>query len=326
MIRRLLLIVAVGLFCSTGYAGTQKTRVLLDTDANNELDDQHAIAYALFSGNDFDVEGITVNRTRNGGAIEQHVKEAQRIVSLCNLEGEVRVYKGADKSFDEIKDHITEPTFDGVDAVDFIIERANTKSDRKLVLLPVGKLTNVALALHKNPSIATKVRIVWLGSHYPAPCEYNLENDIGALNYILATDVPFEMAVVRSGKPSGTAAVQASRAEIRQRMPGLGPHISTPVAGRHGNTFNNFGDYSNELFNHSHHELRSLFDMAAVAIVKNPDWAESPSMPCPLMVDGKWVERPENPRKIILWENFDKDAIMQDFYATMEAPVLTGTE
>jgi len=66
--------------------------------------------------------------------------------------------------------------------------------------------------------------------------------------------------------------------------------------------------------------------MAAVAIVKNPDWAESPSMPCPLMVDGKWVERPENPRKIILWENFDKDAIMQDFYATMEAPVLTGTE
>jgi inosine-uridine nucleoside N-ribohydrolase len=27
-----------------------------------EVDDQHAIAYALFSGNHFEVEGITVNR------------------------------------------------------------------------------------------------------------------------------------------------------------------------------------------------------------------------------------------------------------------------
>jgi hypothetical protein len=38
--------------------------VILDTDANNELDDQHAIAYLLFNGQVFDVEGITVNRTR----------------------------------------------------------------------------------------------------------------------------------------------------------------------------------------------------------------------------------------------------------------------
>ena len=39
-----------------------KTRVLLDTDANNEIDDQHAIAYLLLSGDAFVVEGITVNR------------------------------------------------------------------------------------------------------------------------------------------------------------------------------------------------------------------------------------------------------------------------
>ena len=47
--------------CSAVHA--EKTRVILDTDANNELDDQHAIAYTLFSGNDFEVEAITVNRT-----------------------------------------------------------------------------------------------------------------------------------------------------------------------------------------------------------------------------------------------------------------------
>jgi len=32
---------------------SDKIRVILDTDANNELDDQHAIAYMLFNGSTF---------------------------------------------------------------------------------------------------------------------------------------------------------------------------------------------------------------------------------------------------------------------------------
>ena len=35
---------------------SNKVRVLLDTDANNEIDDQHAIAYLLLSGDAFLVE------------------------------------------------------------------------------------------------------------------------------------------------------------------------------------------------------------------------------------------------------------------------------
>ena len=31
----------------------KKVRILLDTDANNEIDDQHAIAYLLLSGDSF---------------------------------------------------------------------------------------------------------------------------------------------------------------------------------------------------------------------------------------------------------------------------------
>ena len=67
---------------SRAHAQT-RTRVLLDTDANNELDDQHAIAYMLFSGDVFDVEGITVNRTRGGGDVEQQAEEAERITTLA---------------------------------------------------------------------------------------------------------------------------------------------------------------------------------------------------------------------------------------------------
>ena len=297
-----------------------KIRVILDTDANNELDDQHAIAYMLFNGKVFDVEGITVNRTRNGGTIDDHFAEADRIVRLCDLHSEIKIYKGASGTYEEIKDQLHQPQFDGSEAVNFIVERANVQDSRKLVLLPVGKLTNIALALTKDPSIADKVRIVWLGTNYSDPGEYNFDNDISALDPIINSDVEFEMVMVRYGKPSGTDAVKAYLSDFQKKMPGKGPHISEPVTGRHGRTFTNFGDYSVDLFEkfRGNPSSRPLFDMAAVAIVKNPDWADRVVINAPKFADGKWIDQPDNPRKIVIWENFDKDKIMQDFYHTME--------
>jgi purine nucleosidase len=303
-----------------------RTRVLLDTDANNELDDQHAIAYMLFSGGAFQVEGITVNRTRGGGDVEQQAKEAERIVALASLEGKLAVIRGANGSFADIAPHVREPGFDGHAAVDAIIRAAKKPSAAKLVLVPIGKLTNIALALKKDPSIASRVRIVWLGSNYPQPGEYNQENDEGALQYLLDVDVPFEIAVVRYGTPSGTDAVRVSRDTIHARMPGKGPRIRKPVTGRNGGTFTTFGDYSVDLFDHINMSgtppSRALYDMAAVAIVKNPAWAHPRRIPAPQLVASKWVERPNNRRTIVVWENFDRDAILKDFYATIERPVL----
>ena len=307
---------------SSGQSNLEKTRVILDTDANNELDDQHAIAYLLFNGDVFDVEAITVNRTRAGGGVDQHLAEARRVVELCGLGGQIPVLRGADKSFEEIKGQLDGPDFDGAEAVNFIIERAKAADSRRLVLLPVGKLTNIALALAKEPSIIPKVRVVWLGSNYPDPGEYNQVNDEPSLNYILDTGVDFEIAIVRYGKPSGTDAVRATLDEIRKIMPGKGPKVSPPVTGRHGGEFSCFGDYAISLFKnitlHGDPPSRALFDMAAVAIVKNPAWAEAVTMPAPILNDSRWVERPDNPRKIVLWENFDRDAILADFYDRME--------
>jgi len=300
---------------------TAKTRVLLDTDANNELDDQHAIAYLLLNRDVFDVEGITVNSTRYGGDVSQHAEEAERIVRLCDRFPEITVYRGADGSFEEIEDQVGGSSFDGAEAVNLIIERAHTNDERVLVLLPVGKLTNIALALKKDPSIIPKVKVVWLGSNYPEPGEYNQENDEPALSYILDTNVDFEIALVRYGTPSGTDAVRVTLGEIRRTMPGKGRRIAEPVPGRHGGEFITFGDYSVDLFEHiglpDETASRALFDMAAVAIVKNPSWASRRTIPAPALIDGEWVERPENTRAIALWEHFDRAGIMADFFDTM---------
>lgn len=334
MLTRILFVSGLVLACGGVFAQSavgeemEKIRILLDTDANNELDDQHAIAYMLFNGDIFDVEGITVNRTRGGGGIEKHVEEAERVVRLCAQYPQVKIYAGADGNYDEILPHIADETFDGSEAVDFIIERANAEDDRELVLMPIGKLTNIALALKKDPSIAEKVRIVWLGSNYPEPGEYNQDNDEPSMVAVLELDVKFEMVTVRYGKPSGTDAVKASLAEIRRIMPGKGPSISAPVAGRHGGEFSTFGDYSVELFEkfEGHSTERPLFDMAAVAIVKNPNWATHTIIGAPRFADGKWTDRPDNPRRIVLWEHFDKEGILRDFYTRMDKYVLAKPE
>ena len=296
--------------------------VLLDTDANNELDDQHAIAYMLFNSDIFNIVGITVNATRGGGDIHQQMAEAQRVVKLCGYEKKVKVIPGASKDFKEIAPYLDQPDFDGHQAVDFIIRSALELDRGKLVVVPIGSLTNVALALEKDPSIASLIRVVWLGSNWPDPGEYNLDNDTTAVNPVIENrQLEFEICTVRYGQSTGTAAVAVSVAEIREKMEGLGIPQQQAVEGRHGGSFNNFGDYSIELFENIGDEVRPLFDVCALAIIKDPRWAKPVKVPAPRLVGEEWIERPGNSHHIIFWENFDREAILNDFYHTMKNPV-----
>ena len=302
-----------------------KHRVIFDTDANNELDDQHALAYLLLNGDHFTVRGITVNATDSGGEIGNHFLEAERIMKLCRQDGKIPLLSGADGDFEEIKTSIKEDQFDGSEAVNFIVQEALRAGDEKLVLIPVGKLTNIALALLKEPAIAERIRIVWLGSNYPGPGEYNQDNDIPSMNYVLSTPAPFEMVTVRYGEPSGTAAITVTQSHINENMPGRGPQIEDPITGRHGGTYHNFGDYAVSLFEHIYYHdearERALFDLAAVAVIKTPSWGQVRSHPRPVYRDSSWVEQPDNALEMIIWENFDKDAIVEDLYRTLDNPV-----
>lgn len=304
----------------------EKIKLIFDTDANNELDDQHALAYLLLNGDVFDVKGITVNATVNGKGIQGHYDEAERVMQLCNLKDSLPLLKGAEGNFKTISKDFDPDAYDGQEGVDFMLEETQKDS---VIIVAVGKLTNIALALKKDPGFAERTTIVWLGSNYPEPGEYNQDNDTIAMNYVLNSKIPFEMVTVRYGKPSGTDAVAVTQDEIAQRMPGLGPKATVPIIGRHGGTFDTFGDYSVNLFTHIFDEAhiqtnatksRPLFDMVALAVLKNGDWGETRSIPAPVFVNNSWVERPENTRQIIVWENFDREEILNDFYETIAFP------
>ena len=311
----------IPVFTSCSY--NKKSGLIFDTDTNNEIDDQHALAYLLFNSEKFDIKGITVNATVNGGGIDEHYEEANRIMQLCAWDNKIPLIKGANGNFVKIEKTVKSANFDGHEAVEFIIKEAlKYNSKEKLIVLAVGKLTNVALAIKKEPLIIPNIRIVWLGSNYPEPGEYNLENDIISMNYLLNTNVEFEIVTVRYGELSGTDFVKITKDEVEDNIINLGVKIENPVLGRHGGQFYSFGQYSKSLFENIRYfgnpPSRSLFDMAAVAILKNPSWAKSKIIPSPIMIDGEWVEQEDNIRKIKIWEHFEKESILSDFYNSLK--------
>ena len=244
--------------------------VIVDTDANNELDDQHALAYVLLNGDTFDVKGVTVNATRGGGDIHGHYEEARRVMALCGVAG-IPLHAGANGSFEAIRPTMRQADYDGKAAVDFIIARAKAQpAGTPLVLLPIGKLTNIALALGEGPVDREE------GPHRVARIElsrageYNQDNDPEALRYVLSTDVPFEMVLVRYGTPSGTDAIRVTPEDVKARFAGRGPRAAAPVMGRHGEAFSTFGDYSVNLFAHIKFDRtppsRALYDVGAAAV------------------------------------------------------------
>ncbi len=321
----LAIILAAFVGCGRKAEDVRPADVIFDTDANNELDDQHAIAYLLLNGDAFNVLGITTNATRVGGPAAEHSLEARRVLGLIGKAGEgVQVIDGATGNFLDIKDSLGNDVYDGSEAVDFIIGKAEAYSpENPLTLIAVGKLTNVALALLKAPGIAGNIRLVWLGSNYPQPGEYNMENDIPAMNYVLDTDIPMEIVTVIGKEGRGTDYVRVTLDFVHENFAGLGPHVDIPVEGRHGGEFSCFGDYAIDLFEHINlkgpEKTRALYDMAAVAIVKNPKWAVPYEIPAPEYVEGKWVARDDNPRKVTVWDDFSKDGIVEDFIETLKA-------
>jgi len=306
------LITGLVLFSCTSK--NNKIPVILDTDANNELDDQHAIAYMIFNDDLFDVRGVTTNRTWGGGPVEEHTKEARRIVHLCDADDRIQVISGANGNYSTIKDSLENPVYDGKKAVEFIIQQAHTMTGgEKLVLIPIGKITNIALALKKDPSIIQKIKVVWLGTNWPGPGEYNMENDTSAVNPVIESGVEIWICTVAGG----TAEVRTTRTEITNRLKGKGIKVD-PVEGRHGGSFDRLGDYLVNLWENVSEETRSLFDMANVATVKNPQWAVDTLVYGTRLINGQWTSDASARDSVRFFRNYDVPAVINDFWQTME--------
>ena len=180
---------------------------LIDTDTAS--DDAVALIMALRSP---EVQVVAITAVAGNVAVEQAARNALYTAELCG--SGARVFLGAQKPLkrahapadwfhgkDGLGDHGYAPprrTAEKQDAPDAIVE--SIQSHPGLVLVTLGPLTNVALALEKNPGIAGQVsRCVIMGG---APCcegnvtaaaEYNIWCDPEAARIVLQSGLPIEL-------------------------------------------------------------------------------------------------------------------------------------
>ena len=184
------------------------TRILIDCDPGH--DDMVAIMVAAASP-ELELVGVTTVAGNQTGA-----KTCLNALKTLTLIGEtgIPVARGADKPlFRELtvapEIHgvsgldgapLPEPGFHGVEAhaVDFLIKTI-MESGTPTTLVPTGPLTNVALAMLKDPRITTKLeRIVLMGgavydSNITPAAEFNIYVDPEAAKVVFGSGVPITM-------------------------------------------------------------------------------------------------------------------------------------
>ncbi|MBQ9643972.1 MAG: nucleoside hydrolase [Lachnospiraceae bacterium] len=162
-------------------------RVLIDTDAKNEADDQFAIVQALLSPKLENCGFIAAHfGTRLPDSMERSYLELEKIFDLMGFEKDGMIFRGAGRA---IPDKATPQVSEGAQK---IVDEAMKDDPRPLYVLVLGPLTDMASALLMEPRIAQRCTVIWIGGgRYPnGGIEFNLGNDIEAANVVFSSKVP----------------------------------------------------------------------------------------------------------------------------------------
>jgi len=292
-------------------------QVFLDTDARCEADDQHFIAYTLYS--DLDVLGI--NSIHNGDPYSEAINygEVYNIMNLMRLAGKPwnsmpvdRVFHGATEQLTPPSSGVwwdTEPVItDGSKAI--LAAARGASPDNPLIVLPVGPCTNVASAIlqarNEGFELRDRMKIIWLGgleNDYHE--EYNGGNDPWSVYVMGQSGLDVQILL---GHPTSLKLNIDKRIESH-----LYPN-------------NDLGDYLMTIIPvfqwGSTTVLKSIHDVCVPAVVisnyKGYNWVTKTA---PVEVTGpendyRWVESDSSSTVRLIWD-IDGEAMKTDLFNTL---------
>jgi len=185
------------------------TKIILDCDPGHD----DAIAMMLAWGNP-DIELVGVTTVMGNQTIEKVTRNALAVARVAGITG-VPFARGAHRPLVrevEVADSIhgesgldgpvlPEPTItlDPRHAVDFIIDTIMAAEPGQITLIPTGALTNIAMAVRKEPRIVERVREVVLmggavgGGNWSATSEFNIVIDPEAAHIVFNERWPLTM-------------------------------------------------------------------------------------------------------------------------------------
>ena len=276
-----------------------KINLILDTDTYNECDDQFALSYLIKSKDLFNIEAITVapySHTKRDLTVrdgqELSYNEILKICNWLNFDTNNKVFKG---SMDYIQNGYDEKN----NAVNKIIEIA--LKNNKTYILGIGAITNIALAIKKEPKIVNKIEIVWLGGNelgYEDNLEYNFRQDVEAVKIVFESKVKLTILPCKK-------IVSELRIDI--------------------NTLKKYLENKSELCNylierfyndgyHGVQESRVIWDISVIAYMINKKWFETEQISCPNIRNDTSYEITDNRHNITFVTKLDRNKIYEDLF------------
>jgi hypothetical protein len=162
-------------------------RLITDTDAKNEGDDQFAIVQTLLSPRVDNAGFIAAHygTGRHRDSMERSFAELERIFSEMDFPAGGVLFRGADTPLPNKNTPVDS------EGARLIIKEALSGDPRPLFVTFMGPLTDLASAYLLEPRIAGRLTAVWIGGgRYPAGGpEFNLGNDIHAANVVFSSGI-----------------------------------------------------------------------------------------------------------------------------------------
>ena len=332
-------------------------RLVIDTDAKNEVDDQFAIAWAAASPERFHLEALyavpfshdcfqKLNQdaalTAQAGSLNGHSEspadgmnqsydEIVRILSLMGVETEGLVYHGSPRYLVNRLEPVES------DAARDLVHRGMDGGE-PLYVAAIGALTNIASALLMEPRLAERIVLVWLGGHMPAyghGIEFNLIQDVYAAQIVLESGVP--MIWVPCNNVASHLTV--SEDELKNRLLGKGPvcdalcqtvleafrepeaEIAMMQLLRGSSLRENSDQDDAYLAAFPTARVawsRIIWDISAIAALKNPNWTPSKLIPAPVLTDDFHWTQPGEGRHLIRQVTYCyRNFIFGDLFASL---------
>ncbi len=277
----------------------KKYKVILDTDTFNESDDQFALAYMFKSQDIFDIEAITIAPFRNkerfyeDSGIEKSYAEARKICDLLGYKDFDKIYKGSTNyimnGYDEVND-----------AVEKIIEIA-LRND-KTYILGIAAITNVALAIKREPRIVEKLEIIWLGGHTPIyPNNLNEANfrDVDAVRIIFESKVKLTVIPCKGVASNLETTLFELRANMNESKE-LNKYL-----------IDGFERYINT---YRHEQRWPVWDIAVIAYMINPMWFVRKNMKVPNINRDYAYEENEDSHEMTVITYLSSNKIYKDLF------------
>jgi purine nucleosidase len=281
-----------------------RRRVLIDTDAKNEADDQFAIVHALLSPS-LDVRGLIAahfGASRSDRSMEESRTEIDLLLRLTGLEQAVTAANGASTG---IADEQTPRNSPGAQLI--IAESKLASPTDPLFVAFLGPLTDMASAILLDPTIVDReVVVIWIGGvgyggveTYPG-VEFNLRNDIAAANVV------YDSGITVWQVPSNVySQVSVSYTELEEKIGGtskLADYLISQLV-----EWNN--TYWPEPI-----ESRSLGDSPAISLMLYPRGGNFRIVPAPRFgQEGHYLPGSGHPIRVV--ESIDVRFLLEDMFA-----------